>query len=153
MSLIQPFLALAFGASAYQVGQYSLLASVGCNDLRSCLVDPSQRPSYTCVLQLALANVVFNGGAGGLNCRPGLVNLRLVVVVLQFDEKVALVCIAGKQAQAKYPANKAINAVAELVGGKGGGRPDMAQAGGKNPAALSEALQKAPDRLASLAKV
>ena len=38
-----------------------------------------------------------------------------------------------------------VNAVAVQVGGKGGGRPDMAQAGGNNPAALDAALQSVPD--------
>ncbi len=36
--------------------------------------------------------------------------------------------------------------IAPVIGGGGGGKPDMAQAGGKEPAKLSEALQKA-DRL------
>ena len=36
-----------------------------------------------------------------------------------------------------------VKAVAEVVGGKGGGKPDMAQAGGKDAAKLSEALKKA----------
>jgi alanyl-tRNA synthetase len=34
-----------------------------------------------------------------------------------------------------------VNHVAQQVGGKGGGRPDMAQAGGTNPSALPHALQ------------
>ena len=34
--------------------------------------------------------------------------------------------------------------VAQQVGGKGGGRPEMAQAGGDNPAALAEALKSVP---------
>ena len=38
-----------------------------------------------------------------------------------------------------------VNAVAQQVGGKGGGRPDMAQAGGTNPAALDAALASVPD--------
>jgi alanyl-tRNA synthetase len=36
-----------------------------------------------------------------------------------------------------------VNASAELVGGKGGGRPDLAQAGGSEPARLDEALEQA----------
>ena len=38
-------------------------------------------------------------------------------------------------------AGELVNHVAQQVGGKGGGRPDMAQAGGTNPAALPQALQ------------
>lgn len=68
------------------------------------------------------------------------------------DDKVALVCMAGPGAVGRYPANKAINAVAELVGGKGGGRPDMAQAGGKNPAELKNALLRAPERIAEMGR-
>jgi alanyl-tRNA synthetase len=37
-------------------------------------------------------------------------------------------------------AGELVNFVAQQVGGKGGGRPDMAQAGGTNPQALPEAL-------------
>ena len=40
----------------------------------------------------------------------------------------------------KVKAGELVNAVAQQVGGKGGGRPDMAQAGGTNPAALPAAL-------------
>jgi alanyl-tRNA synthetase len=40
-------------------------------------------------------------------------------------------------------AGKMIKEVAAVVGGSGGGRPDMAQAGGKDPARLGEALEKA----------
>jgi len=42
-------------------------------------------------------------------------------------------------------AGELIRPVAEIVGGKGGGKPDMAQAGGKDPAKLAEALAKAKD--------
>ena len=38
-------------------------------------------------------------------------------------------------------AGELVNHVAQQVGGKGGGRPDMAQAGGTNPEALPKALQ------------
>ncbi len=42
---------------------------------------------------------------------------------------------------AKVKAGELVNHVAQQVGGKGGGRADMAQAGGTNPAALPQALQ------------
>ena len=40
-------------------------------------------------------------------------------------------------------AGNLIKAIAGLVGGGGGGRPNMAQAGGRNPAGIDEALKKA----------
>ncbi|WP_407389463.1 DHHA1 domain-containing protein, partial [Carnobacterium jeotgali] len=41
-----------------------------------------------------------------------------------------------------FKAGDLIKTIAPLVGGGGGGRPDMAQAGGKNPAGLQDALAK-----------
>ena len=49
-------------------------------------------------------------------------------------------------------AGKVIKEAAKLVGGGGGGRPDMAQAGGKNPAGVEDALAKAVEILASQSK-
>jgi alanyl-tRNA synthetase len=51
--------------------------------------------------------------------------------------------IAGVTADltAKVKAGELVNFVAQQVGGKGGGRPDMAQAGGTEPAKLPAALQ------------
>ena len=45
---------------------------------------------------------------------------------------------------AKVKAGELVNFVAQQVGGKGGGRPDMAQAGGTDPSKLPEALQSVP---------
>jgi len=44
---------------------------------------------------------------------------------------------------AKVKAGELVNQAANVVGGKGGGRPDMAQAGGSQPENLSEALATA----------
>src|SRR5205807_1951435 len=70
---------------------YCFFSSFSRGDLRLCLIDTGKRFGYTRVLQLALAKVVFDGGTGSLNCCACLVNLRPVVVVLQFDDEVALV--------------------------------------------------------------
>jgi alanyl-tRNA synthetase len=67
------------------------------------------------------------------------------------DDKVTLVAAISKTLQArKLSAGEWIRPVAEAVGGGGGGRPDMAQAGGKNPAKLPEALQIAKDTIRKL---
>src|SRR5262245_37878930 len=59
------------------------------------------------------------------------------------DGKVALIVGVTPDLTEKVPAGKIIKPVAEKVGGSGGGRPDMAEAGGKEPAQLDAALNEA----------
>jgi alanyl-tRNA synthetase len=60
------------------------------------------------------------------------------------DEKVALIVGVTKDLIAKCNAGKIIQAIAKKVGGSGGGRPDLAEAGGKDTAALNMALDTVP---------
>ena len=72
------------------------------------------------------------------------------VVVLASDAggKVNLMATATDGAvKAGAHAGNLIKAIASCVGGGGGGRPNMAQAGGKNPAGIDEALEKAKEVL------
>lgn len=65
-----------------------------------------------------------------------------VLAVITGESKVQLLCVCGKEAMAAGAhAGKIIKEVAKLCGGGGGGRPDSASAGGKNPAKLEEALE------------
>ncbi|MCE7586601.1 alanine--tRNA ligase [Vibrio fluvialis] len=57
------------------------------------------------------------------------------------DDKVGLIAGVTKDLTAKVKAGELVNMVAQQVGGKGGGRPDMAQAGGSDAAALPSALE------------
>jgi alanyl-tRNA synthetase len=64
------------------------------------------------------------------------------------EGKVTIVCGISRDLQErKLSAGEWIKAPAEAVGGRGGGRPDMAQAGGKNVAALADALKVAKDSI------
>jgi len=69
--------------------------------------------------------------------------LQSAVIVLGAveDGKVRLAAGVTKDNIGKIKAGDLIKPVAEQVGGKGGGRPDFAQAGGNNPDALDEALK------------
>jgi alanyl-tRNA synthetase len=58
------------------------------------------------------------------------------------DDKVSLVSSVSAGVSARVSAGALIGEVAKLVGGKGGGRPDFAQAGGNDPSRLDEALGK-----------
>jgi len=66
-----------------------------------------------------------------------------VVLAAVQDGKVVLVAGVTKDLTSRVPAGELVNQVATRVGGKGGGRPDMAQAGGNNPEGLGEALEHA----------
>ena len=58
------------------------------------------------------------------------------------DDKVSIVVMATKDVQEKYSAVDIVKEIAGIVGGSGGGRPDMAQAGGKEAGRLNEAMEK-----------
>ncbi|MDB5762363.1 MAG: alanine--tRNA ligase [Herminiimonas sp.] len=68
--------------------------------------------------------------------------LKTAVIVLAAvnDGKVSLIAGVTPDAIARVKAGDLVNFVARQVGGKGGGRPDMAQAGGTDPAGLGKAL-------------
>jgi alanyl-tRNA synthetase len=65
----------------------------------------------------------------------------VVCVGSVLDGKVNLIAAVTKDLTARFPAGKLIQEVAKAVGGGGGGRPDLAQAGGKDPARLDAALE------------
>ena len=73
--------------------------------------------------------------------------LKAAVVVLATveDGKVRLAAGVTAAATTKIKAGDLVNHVAQQVGGKGGGRPDLAQAGGTDPTRLDAALQAVPD--------
>ena len=72
------------------------------------------------------------------------------VLFAEVDGKVSILAIVTKDLTNKYHAGKIIGKVAELVGGKGGGRPDMAMAGGKNADKIVEAIKKVPEIIREL---
>lgn len=71
-----------------------------------------------------------------------------VILASVNDGKVTLIAGVTANLTAKVKAGELVNMVALQVGGKGGGRPDMAQAGGTNPAALPAALTSVKDWVA-----
>jgi alanyl-tRNA synthetase len=66
----------------------------------------------------------------------------VVVLASVEDSTVSIVSAVTKDLTAKVHAGKLAAALAQAVGGKGGGRPDMAEGGGKDPAALPAALAR-----------
>ncbi|MCK5050274.1 MAG: alanine--tRNA ligase, partial [Candidatus Cloacimonetes bacterium] len=72
------------------------------------------------------------------------------VLFAEVGGKVSILTIVTKDLTNKYHAGKIIGKVAELVGGKGGGRPDMAMAGGKNSNKILEVIKKVPKIIKSM---
>ncbi len=68
-----------------------------------------------------------------------------VVLAAVDGDKVSLVAGVTKDETARLKAGELVNFVAQQVGGKGGGRPDLAMAGGKDPSGLDAALAAVPD--------
>jgi len=68
-----------------------------------------------------------------------------IVLATSSGDKVSLIAGVTKDQTSRIKAGDLVNAVAVQVGGKGGGRPDMAQAGGSDPSKLDSALESVPD--------
>jgi alanyl-tRNA synthetase len=84
------------------------------------------------------------------NLRNKLGSGVVVLGSVQEDGKVAIIVGVTKDLTAKLQAGKIIGPVAKLVGGSGGGRPDMAEAGGKDADQLDAALASVPEVVAGL---
>jgi len=74
----------------------------------------------------------------------------VVVLGLASNGKASLVAVVSQDLQKRLHAGKIIKKVAEMVGGSGGGRPDFAQAGGKDTEKLEEALQSVYNTVAEI---
>ena len=69
----------------------------------------------------------------------------VIVLAVVSGDKVSLVAGVTKDLTGSYQAGKILNHVAQQVGGKGGGRPDMAQGGGTQPENIESALASVKD--------
>ncbi len=74
-----------------------------------------------------------------------------VVVIGSIDDSsVSIIAAVTKDLTSKVHAGKLVGVVAQAVGGKGGGRPDLAEAGGKDPSALPAALDDVYTRVEAM---
>ncbi|MGM0416094.1 MAG: alanine--tRNA ligase [Thermodesulfobacteriota bacterium] len=69
----------------------------------------------------------------------------IIVLAGANDDKVALLVAVSKDLHGRAKAGDIIKPLAEMVGGRGGGRPDLAQAGGSDVASIDTMLEKAPE--------
>jgi alanyl-tRNA synthetase len=74
----------------------------------------------------------------------------VVLASAQPEGKVAIIAGVTPELTKRIPAGKLVGAVAKLVGGSGGGKPDIAEAGGKDQSQIDPALKAAPAIVADL---
>ena len=100
------------------------------------------------LLATSVAGVDMNGLRDLGDQLKGKLGEGVVVLASETDGKVNLVAMATEEAMKKGAhAGNLIKAIAGKVGGGGGGRPNMAQAGGKNPAGIPDAVAEAKTAL------
>jgi alanyl-tRNA synthetase len=76
----------------------------------------------------------------------------IVVLGAAAGDKAMLIALVSQDLTKRFPAGEIIKEIAPLVGGSGGGKPDMAQAGGPDKAGLKAALERACEAVAQKAK-
>ncbi len=103
------------------------------------------------LLATSVSGVDMNGLRDLGDDLKGKLGEGVIVLASDCDGKVNLVVMVTDAAQAKGAhAGNLVKAIAPKVGGGGGGRPNMAQAGGKNPAGIADALAEAKTVLDSM---
>ena len=74
----------------------------------------------------------------------------IVVLASEAEGKVSLVVSVTKDLTGRIQAGRIVKDIAPIVGGGGGGRPDFAEAGGKDPSKIDELIRRTPDAIAAL---
>jgi alanyl-tRNA synthetase len=72
----------------------------------------------------------------------GQIGTGVVVLASEADGKVALVVAVTKDLTGRVKAGEVVKSIAPIVGGGGGGRPDFAEAGGKDPGKIADLLSE-----------
>ena len=120
----------------------SLKSKAAQNALGS-VMDQVQEVKGVKLLATSVDGVDMNGLRDLGDNLKGQLGEGVVVLASSCDGKVNLVAMATEEAIAKGAhAGNLIKAIAAKVGGGGGGRPNMAQAGGKNPAGIPDAISE-----------
>jgi alanyl-tRNA synthetase len=94
----------------------------------------------------ALEKAALRGLSDTLRDRLGS---GVVVIASENEGRVSLVVTVSKDLTARVKAGSLVKALAPIVGGGGGGRPDFAEAGGKDPSRIADLLSAAPRALKS----
>ena len=115
-----------------------LAASAGAD-----LANQAVRHGEVAVLITALQGVDSKALRGMLDQLKDKLGNAVVLLATTEGGKVSLAAGVTKDLTARLKAGDLVNVAAQLVGGKGGGRPDMAMAGGSDAAALPQALEAA----------
>ncbi len=117
------------------------------------VMDQVQEVNGVKVLATSVKGVDMNGLRDLGDQMKAKIGEGVVVLISEADGKVNLIVMATDGALAKGAhAGNLVKAIAPKVGGGGGGRPNMAQAGGKNPAGIQDALAEATKVLADQIK-
>ena len=131
-------------AEEMQSAENEKLKSKMANDSLGDVLSQVKEVNGVKVLASKVADVDMNGLRNLGDQLKDKIGEGVVVIASVMDGKVSLMATVTDEAQKKGAhAGNLIKAIAGLVGGGGGGRPNMAQAGGKNPAGIEEALKKA----------
>lgn len=97
------------------------------------------------VLAIELKNTDAKGLRESMDKLKDKLGTTAIVLAAIEDDKVRLIAGVSKDVTDRVKAGELVNHVATQVGGKGGGRPDLAQAGGTQPENLSTALESVAD--------
>ena len=129
------------------------LKSKAAQDALGDVMDRVEEVNGVKLLATALENVDMNGLRDLGDQLKEKLGEGVVVLASANEGKVSLVAMAtdGAMKQGAHAGNL-IKAIAAKVGGGGGGRPNMAQAGGKNPAGIPDAIAAAKEALAGQIK-
>lgn len=141
-SLVEKAEHLTTELKAVQSENESLKAKAAQNSLGD-VMNQVQDVKGVSLLSLIVKDVDMNGLRDLGDQLKGKLGEGVVVLASETEGKVNLIAMATDEAMSKGAhAGNIIKAIAVLVGGGGGGRPNMAQAGGKNPAGMKNAIEE-----------